>query len=175
MSAPAAATPLDRAAAALRAFIASVFPQLLYFVVHEYSVQESDGSTFSGVATDATFSPPLPQRVPYAPALAGASAIVPAGTLAYVGFANADPGKPYLVRFGAGATSTSTTIDAASSVAVGPSASAVVLAGASPVSTSPTTAASERRVVCYGDPVVIGVTTGTITLAPASACSKVRA
>jgi hypothetical protein len=175
MSAPTFATPLDRAAAALRAFVVSVFPQLLYFVVHEYSVQECDGSTFTGVPTDATFSPPLPVGVPYAPALAGATSVVPAGTLAYVGFANADPSKPYLVRFGSTATSTTTTIDATSQVAVGASSPAVILAGASAVSTSPTTAASERRVVCYGDPVVIGVTSGTIALAPASSCSKVRA
>jgi hypothetical protein len=174
MTAPVAATPLDRAAAALRAFIVSVFPQALYWITHEYSVQESDGTTFTGTPTDATFSPPLPVRVPYAPALAGAVSTVPAGTLAYVGFANADPGKPFLVRFGPGATSTTTTVDAGT-VNVGPTASSVVLAGASAVSTSPTTAASERRVVCYGDPVVIGLSTGTITLAPASSCSKVRA
>lgn len=101
MSAP--PTSLDRALAAFRALVKSVIPQAIYWIVHEYSVVESDGLTFSGLPTDAAFSPQLPTRVPYAPALAGATCVVPQGTLAYVGFANADPSKPYLVRFGVSA------------------------------------------------------------------------
>lgn len=169
-----APTGQDRALAAFRKLVLSVIPAARYWVTHEYSVASSDGITFSGTPTDATFSPALPVGVPYAPALAGAYAVVPVGTLAYVGFANADPAKPYLVRFAMGAP-TATTIDASASVNVGASATAVVLANASPVATSPSTAASERRVVCYGDSIVVGLTAGAITLAPASTCSKVRA
>jgi len=124
MTVPAQPTPLDRTMEALRALILSVFPALKYWVVHEYAVIECDGLTFSGQPTDADFSPALPTAVPYAPALAGAYSVVPIGTLAYVGFANADPSKPYLVRFTANATSTTTTIDAGT-VNVGPGASAV--------------------------------------------------
>lgn len=141
MSAFVPPTPLDRAAAALRIFVASVFPQALYWIVHEYAVTESDGATFSGKPTDPSFSPPLPQRVPYAPALAGASCVVHAGTLAYVGFANADPGKPFLVRFGAGASSTTTTIDAGT-VNIGD---------------------GYARIVREGDVYTVGAATGPIT------------
>lgn len=151
MSAPVEPTALDRALHAFRVLVRSVFPMAVYWIVHEYSVAESDGLTFSGTPTDATFSPQLPVRVPYSPALAGSSSVVPAGTLAYVGFANADPSKPFLVRFGAGATSTSTTIDATSSMAIGASAGAVTIAGG-----DVTDATGLGRVVRYGDPIVFG-------------------
>lgn len=143
MSAP--PTTLDRTLAAMRALVKTFFPQLVYWIVHEYSVYESDGLTFSGLPTDANFSPQLPTRVPYAPSLAGSYSVVPQGTLAYVGFANADPSKPYLVRFGAGSTSTVTAIDAA----------AINLGTA------------EARLVREGDLYQIGTTAGPITfLAP---------
>ncbi len=144
-------TALDRTLVSMRALVKSFFPGLLYFIVHEYSVAESDGATFSGLPTDAGFSPALPTRVPYSPSLAGSSCIVPVGTLAYVGFANADRGKPYLVRFGAGATSTATTIDAGA-MTIGASASAVTIAGG-----NVTDATGLGRVVRYGDPIVFGV------------------
>lgn len=141
MSPPVAPTALDRTLVSLRALVLSFLPALKYWIVHEYSVHESDGATFSGLPTDATFSPQLPTRVPYAPALAGATCIVPQGTLAYVGFANADPSKPYLVRFGAGATSTTTTIDAGT-VNIGD---------------------GFARIVREGDVYTVGVATGPIT------------
>lgn len=106
MSAIVSPTALDRMLAALRLLVRNFFPALTYWIVHEYAVEESDGTTFSGLPTDAGFSPALPTRVPYAPSLAGSSCVVPIGTLAYVGFANADPSKPFLVRFGAGASAT---------------------------------------------------------------------
>jgi hypothetical protein len=173
MSTPVATDPADRALAALRALVKLFLPQLVYWIVHEYRVVASDGVTFSGQPTDG-FSPQLPTNVPYAPALAGTSCVVPAGTLAYVGFANADSSKPYLVRFGNGATSSVTAIDATSEVDVGASASKVVLANASTVLTSPATAATQRRVVCYGDTLSVGSSSGPITLVSAS-CSKVSA
>lgn len=174
MTAFVAPTPQDRALAAFRKLVLSVLPAARYLVTHEYSVVSSDGLTFSGLPTDATFSPALPVGVPYAPALPGAYAIVPAGTLAYVGFANADPAKPFLVRF-VMQTPTTSNVDASGMVNVGASASAVVLANATPVATTPGDAATERRVVCYGDSVIVGVAAGAMTLAPTSTCSKVRA
>lgn len=122
-------TPIDRSLAAFRTLVLSVIPQAVYWIVHEYSVVDSDGATFSGRPTDAAFSPDLPTRVPYSPSLAGSSCVVPAGTLAYVGFANGDGGKPYLVRFGSGLP-TSSTVDATGSVNVGASASKVLAGSA---------------------------------------------
>jgi hypothetical protein len=106
MSAAAPISALDRSLAAFRALVLSVYPAAVYWITHEYEVVESDGATFSGTPTDAAFSPPLPTHVPYSPALAGASCVVPPGTLAYVAFANADPAKPFLVRFGQPSTAT---------------------------------------------------------------------
>lgn len=150
-------TAIDRTMAAFRALVRSVFPSFVYALCHEYAVHDSDGLTFSGIPTDATFSPALPTRVPYAAALAGSYSIVPAGTIAHVVFVNADPSKPRCVGF---------------DLPTDPSS--VVLANATPTATSPTTAASERRVVCYGDIVTVGTAAGPLGLVGGT-CSKVRA
>lgn len=123
MTTPVQPTDRDRFLAALRKLVLHALPALKYWIVHEYIVVASDGVTFSGTPTDPDFSPALPVGVPYAPALAGTYSVVPAGCYAYVGFANADPSKPYLVRFGNLATSSQTVI----------AASAVALAGTSGV------------------------------------------
>lgn len=141
MTAPVEPTALDRALTALRLLVKSFFPALVYWIVHEYSVEESDGLTFSGRPTDPNFSPPLPVGVPYSPALAGAYSVVPKGTLAYVGFANADPSKPFLHHFGPAATSTETVVDAGT-VKIGD---------------------GYARIVREGDTYTIGTATGPIT------------
>ncbi len=150
-------TSLDRTLAAFRALVRSVYPALRYFGRYRYSVHSATATTFDGIPVDATVAPSLPTGVPYAQALAGSSCVPTQGTIAHVMFADGDPGQPVCVGFENGG-----------------GASAVVLATGT-VSTLPATAASERRVVCYGDPAVLGTATGTITLAPASACSKVSA
>lgn len=150
MTAPAQATAADRALSAFRRLVSSVFPGFVYALVHEYSVAESDGTTFSGTPTDPTFSPQLPTGVPYAPSLAGSSCIVPVGTLAYVGFANADPAKPYLVRFQQ-VTPTSATVDA-SALSLGPTAGATI--------GTPTT---PQRFAREGDVYTLGTATGPLT------------
>ena len=152
MTAPAQATATDRALAAFRSLVLSVYPAAIYWIVHEYAVAESDGLTFSGTPTDATFSPSLPTHVPYAPALAGASCVVPVGALAYVGFANGDPAKPFLVRFGAGVTSASTAINAAAPVVLGATAGAVT--------GSPTV---PQRFAREGDVYSLGAASGPLT------------
>lgn len=163
MTVPAQPTTSDRALAAMRLLVRSFFPQFLYWIAHEYAVQESDGATFSGLPTDASFSPALPTRVPYSPSLAGSSCVVPVGILAYVAFANADPSKPYLVRFGAGLP-TSATVDASGVATIGPSAGAVQV-GRAPI-TSPLAAVG--HFVRFGDVVSVGAATGPVTLlAPA--------
>lgn len=167
-------TDLDRTMAAFRLLVESVYPAAVYWICHEYSVVESDGETFSGTPTDATFSPALPTRVPYAPSLAGSFTVVPQGTIAHVVFVNADPSKPRCVGFDLPTLPTSTTIDATGTIAVGPNASEVVLTDATSVATSPATAASERRIMCYGDIISVGVASGPATLAGGT-CSKSRA
>ena len=142
-------TNLDRGMRAFRALVSSVFPAARYWIVHEYTVHESDGMTFSGLPTDAEFSPQLPTRVPYSPALAGSYSVVPQGTLAYVGFANADPSKPYLVRFGS-TLPTSTVIDVA--------AGSVVTVG-DPTHTT-------NAVACVGNTASLGTLTAMAGVTP---------
>lgn len=124
MTAPVQATHTDRALSAFRRLVLSVYPAAIYWLTHEYAVVESDGLTFSGQPTDPTFSPALPTQVPYAPALAGSSCIVPVGALAYVAFANGDPCKPFLVRF-AQILPSSAIVDA-SVLTIGPTAGATI-------------------------------------------------
>lgn len=136
MSAPSPISALDRSLVAFRSLVLSVHPEAVYWITHEYLVVESDGRTFSGTPTDPKFSPPLPTHVPYSPALAGASCVVPPGTLAYVAFANADASKPFLVRFGPGSLvtpglPTGVTVDAASAVVNGATVPGVITVGAS--------------------------------------------
>lgn len=118
-------TDSDRLLRAFRKLVLSCMPQLVYWIAHEYTVIESDGSTFSGLPTDADFSPQLPTRVPYAPSLAGSQCVVPQGTLAHVIFVNADSSKPRCVGFDLPSIPTSATVDASNKVIVGVSASEV--------------------------------------------------
>jgi hypothetical protein len=139
-----------------------VFPNLLYFATWEYQVQRADGSTFDGSPTEQGLPLPPLVGVPYRGSLAGSTCVPVAGTLAYVTFANGDPARPILVAFGP-TTATSATIDG-STVAVGPSASAVHLASGSDLMAA---AGATGRVVRYGDlvsiPVVGAVATGAVT------------
>ena len=152
MSAVTPPTTADRALAAFRALVRSVFPGLVHIFVHEYSVIFSDGATFAGVPTDPTLSPELPTNVPYSPSLAGSSVVVAQGTLAHVIFVNGDPSKPRCVGFDLPQVPTSVTIDAKSSVAIAPSSGAIM--------GSPTTA---KRLVREGDVYTVGTASGPIT------------
>lgn len=134
-------TASDRTLAAMRKLVASFFPSLIYWIAHEYSVQQSDGATFAGIATDPGFSPALPTRVPYAPSLAGSSCVVPVGTLAHVIFINADPSKPRCVGFDLPAVPTVTSINAGT-IALG---------------------TAEARLVREGDVYSVGSAVGPIT------------
>jgi len=161
--------------AAFRALARAEDPSRDYRGIWEYSVERADSKTFDGNPTSSDFPLPPLVGVPYRPSLAGSSCVPAKGTLVYVAFANADASRPVVVAFGPTVPS-SATVDATGTLALGPSSSSVVLANATAVPTSPTTAASERRAVCYGDAVVFGVPgPGVMTLAPASSCSKVRA
>lgn len=179
MTVPVKPTDADRLLRAFRKLVLSCMPQLVYWIAHEYTVIESDGATFSGLPTDADFSPQLPTRVPYAPSLAGSQCIVPQGTLAHVVFINADASKPRCVGFDLPSVPTGATVDASGTVAVGPSASAVKLANGT---IALAIGAELYHVVCYGDNVAIQVVgpaaAGTILQNPLTApnpISKVTA
>jgi len=159
MSATVQPTDEDRLLRAFRKLVQSFFPQSIYWYVHEYTVIESDGATFSGLPTDTDFSPQLPVRVPYAPSLAGSQCVVPQGTLAHVVFINGDGNRPRCVGFDLPLPlrvqdlPTSTTVDASGSLKVGPSASVVVVG-------DPTT---PQRFAREGDVYTLGLASGPLT------------
>jgi hypothetical protein len=149
----------DRTLDAFRKLVRNEDPRRTYQGLHEYAVQRADAATFDGLPTDPTFSPQLPTGVPYRPALAGSSCVPTAGTLAYVAFANQDPSKPILVAFGPTLPSEAT-VDATGTVAIGPSADTVELAGGNVTDLT----GGVGRVVRYGDPIVFSAPgPGTIT------------
>lgn len=160
MTQPLPPTTADRLLRAFRSLVASVFPNLLYFATWEFQVQRADGSTFDGSPTEQGLPLPALVGVPYRGSLAGSTCNPAPGTLAYVTFANGDPSRPILVAFGQ-TKATSTTIDG-STVAVGPGASVVELAGGSDLLFP---SAVTGRVVRYGDLVSIPVS-GVVAAGP---------
>ncbi len=113
-------TPLDRALRSFNAIVRAEDQNRTFRAVYEYSVEDSDGATFSGLPVDASVSPQIPTRVPYSPSLAGTQCVVPKGTLAYVAFNNGDPTKPVLRAFG-GTLPSAVTVDATDTLALIPS------------------------------------------------------
>ena len=151
-------TPNDRSLDAFRKLVRAEDPLRTYQGLHEYAVQSADATTFDGTPTDATFSPALPTRVPYRPALAGSSCVPANGTLAYVMFANSNPSKPVLVGFGPTLPLT-VGINAVGAIALGDPDDLVPTLGA---------------VIREGDTVLVGAVAGpiSITLGSASKTSK---
>ena len=132
---------LDRAMTSLRRLIRNEDPTRTWQAIYEYRVTSFDGLYVSGVPTDTTNTPPLPNGVPYTPSLGSATATIPDGTLCYVFFANGDPTRPRVMAF--------------ASPSGGP-----VSAGETVGSGSDT-----GRVVRYGDSVTIGLATGPVAQA----------
>ncbi len=167
MTIPIKPTDADRLLRAFRKLITSCMPQLVYWIAHEYTVIESDGTTFSGLPTDADFSPQLPTRVPYAPSLAGSQCVVPQGTLAHVVFVNADASKPRCVGFDLPSVPTSATVDASASLVLGPTSDQIRVGGSD---NAVLVARADATVLRDGDTVSIspgnmsGPVTGVITI-----------
>ena len=151
-------TPDDRTLAAFRALSRAEDPQRTYQGLHEYAVQRADATSFDGMPTDAAFSPALPTRVPYRPALAGSSCVPAVGSLAYVMFSNSSPSKPVLVAFGP-TLPESVGINAIGAIALGDPDDLVTGKGA---------------VIREGDTVLVGASSGpiSITVGSASKSSK---
>jgi len=155
-------TALDRAMRAFRALTRAEDPARDYRGIWEYSVERADSKTFDGTPTSSDFPLPSLVGVPYRPSLAGSSCVPTKGTLVYVAFANADASRPVVLAFGPTVPS-SATVDATGTLAVGPSAALTQLGSGS----EPVAPGSELgRVVRYGDPVMVGVATGPISLPP---------
>ena len=142
---PGLAPPItDRFRAAFLSLVRSVAPQLLYLGVYEYRIVTAQAATIpgditwaiSGVPADAALStllPPLANVSMWPGPVWGYSVPAP-GSIARVGFVNADPAKPYVQGLGPTAPPISVVLGspAATPVALAvPLAAAVAAASAS--------------------------------------------
>lgn len=121
----------DRALAALRALIRAELAELTYLGTWEYQVTSATETTFDGLPTSTAFPLPGLVGVPHRPGVAGARCAPAPGSLVLVGFANGDPGRPFVRAYDV-TPSDSTAIDTTGTLALGQSASAVELAGGGP-------------------------------------------
>ena len=130
MSAPVQPTALDRLLTALRNLIRAEFPQYTYSGCYEYSIQAVNSSTgaIDAQPTDGSISLPSLANVTMGPSILGEMAQATMGNTCLVEFINADPTKPRII--GLNPTNFNGTIDAATQVNVGPSASQVNLGAA---------------------------------------------
>lgn len=141
------------------------FPALTWGYPRTYLVANVRGDKTLDLRPPAD-SPHLPSLAAVEQWLPGGMAVVPkVNARCLVAFRDARSGTPAVVGYEPGGVPDE----------VDWNADAIVLGNATAVPTSGFIAAAERRVVCYGDPVVVGTAAGTITLPPGSSCSKVSA
>lgn len=148
---------------ALRALLPALLPREPYLGPREYRVVRMRPSASSAEQTRvelqivrAASGMPDVLMVPAWPGLAGAHAEATPGALVLVQFIDGDPGRPYVCawspRDDPAWRPTALTLDATGTVKVGPSATAVELAGGDVTDIS----GGLGRVVRYGDPILFG-------------------
>lgn len=119
---------LDRLIASIRAVIRAEVPALTFAGLYSYTVQTASGATVEAAPTDTTLGLPSISGLALSPSILGetmASAAI--GAVALVQFVNGDPARPVVVSLSL--PSTNATIDATGTLALGPSAALVTLAG----------------------------------------------
>lgn len=137
----------DRLRGAFLSLVRSVAPQLLYLGCYEYRIVTSQPPTtpgdltwsISGVPADAALLPLLPSLAGISmwPGPVWGYSMPVVGSIALVGFVNADPRKPYVAALGPTAPPTSVAIGSAAATPVAlavPLAAAVHTASASAIS-----------------------------------------
>jgi hypothetical protein len=120
---------IDRLLDALRALVREQLPRLTYLGVYEYTVQRATETTVDA-SPASTLSLPALTSVSLSPGIL-AQLVTPAATGARcrIRFVNGDPMRPICV--GVDAAPVDATVDATGTLALGPSAAAVTLAGGS--------------------------------------------
>ena len=124
MPEPTQPTPMDRLLTSLRLLIRGELPQLTYFGVYEYSIQNASGSTVDVAPVDTSTGLPSIQGVPLVSALLGQTATASSG-LCRIRFINGDPTRPVCV--GLAQLPASSGVNATGTLSIGPSASKIVL------------------------------------------------
>lgn len=119
----------DRLLGAVRALVRAELSRLSYLGTYAYTVQRAAAGTVDAAPASALPLPPL-VGVPLASSLLG-QRVTPAaaGAPCRIRFVNGDPSRPVCV--GIGAVPVRASVDATDTLRLGPSASAVALAGGS--------------------------------------------
>jgi len=120
-------TAFDRLLYLFRALLQQELPNLRFLGVYEYAVQAVDASTgaVDAVPTDTTIGLPGITKVPLRFPVITAQLTVPCMCL--IGFVNGDPTRPYVLS--GDPIAASVTVDATGTLKLGPSATAIQLAG----------------------------------------------
>lgn len=148
-------TRSDRLLSALRALIRGEFPSLTFMGVYSYTVQSVASATVSVAPTDTTLGLPTIPSLPLSSSILGEQVSGAAiGAVALVQFVNGSPSRPEVISLSL--PSTQATVDATGTLALGPTAQQVQLAGG----TAPAARQTDAVVVYLGS-VPIAVT-GTI-------------
>lgn len=130
MSQPVDPSSLDRIMQSLRAIIQAEMFQVPYLGLYEYTIQAATSSTVDGTPTDTSIPMPSVTGVPLRSSVLGATATPTVGGRCLIMFVGGDPTRPICVS--TDPIPVIATVDASSAVNVGPSATAVVLAGGGP-------------------------------------------
>ena len=119
---------IDRIAAAVRAMIRAELPRLRFLGIYSYTVQAANGSRVDVTPTDTTLGLPSIPGLPISPSILGEGVTgAKVGSIALVEFVNGDRTRPVVVSLSA--PSSQATVDASGTLALGPGATQVTLAG----------------------------------------------
>ena len=123
----------SRRLSALRLLLEQLDPDRRFRGLYEYRVVTASGNRLNLQAIRVSTGMPDVQRVFVRPGVSGWKGSPALGSRCVVGFVNADPTFPVVLSFedpdGSGFLPTSSTVDTTGSLALGPSASGVALAG----------------------------------------------
>lgn len=172
---------MSRLAAAIRAVVRELFPNLELIGPKEYRVAavHSAGAFVDATPVDGSLGLPPISRAPFLGA-PGLAAEVQLGSRVLVAFVDASPSKPVVMategQDGSGFIPTTALLDASGTIRIGEHSS-IVRMGSGSETLSSAQAALEGRVVRYGDPITFGTPGSTlpISFAAPSPVSKVRA
>lgn len=144
---------VSRRLAAFRRLFEALDPGRRFAGVFEYRVVSQSGERLDLQAVRVSSGMPDLRRAVVRPGVAGCRADVAMGSRVLVAFIDSDPARPIVVGFedaeGSGFLSTTLSLDATDTVAVGPSADMVELGSGSEIGVSSPTG----RVLRWGDPI----------------------
>lgn len=170
MTQPLTPTVSDRLLTAVRSIIRAQFPQFDYAGTFEYSVQAATSSSVDCSPTDTTLPLPSLVGIPMRSGLLGESVTLTVGNRCLVQFVNRDPSRPIIV--GGDPIPVTSTVDATETLDLGPSSTAVNIAGGAHALVPSAWATGLANVLT---PFFNGLTTATLSAQAATALTAMGA